>query len=167
MRRGAGSTPAATIRYSVLRDTESITHASATVMSWVCFTTSPEIEDSPCSDADVVVYPARRGLGHPCPAPVRPQSTNAWPDTFGERLVKSRHKWPSMARIDTIYIVVFRRAPGLGEGTSRRDKYLSRLRFPRFAQSGDRVCRPSDDGAGCRSRTDDLPLTRRVLYQLS
>ena len=23
------------------------------------------------------------------------------------------------------------------------------------------------DGAGCRIRTDDLPLTRRVLYQLS
>jgi hypothetical protein len=22
-------------------------------------------------------------------------------------------------------------------------------------------------GAGCRTRTDDLPLTRRVLYQLS
>jgi hypothetical protein len=24
-----------------------------------------------------------------------------------------------------------------------------------------------DDGAGCPNRTDDLPLTRRLLYQLS
>ena len=27
--------------------------------------------------------------------------------------------------------------------------------------------RETQDGAGCRTRTDDLPLTRRLLYQLS
>ena len=48
----------------------------------------------------------------------------------------------------------------VSELVSRKDKDLHKLAIP---NSGGLL----DTGAGCRNRTDDLPLTRRVLYQLS
>ena len=88
---------------------------------------------------------AHHGSGHPVPEHGEKRKQDAHLTTHGPSLVSLRR--PARA------------APRARGGPSR---YLG-VQVVCASGTGRRV----DFGAGCQSRTDDLPLTRRVLYQLS